>query len=78
MPVCRHILQRFVHICSSRSQFSQGWDLVQIAMLLYVTVVVPMRSGIVDRAGDSLLEVLPFSVSWWIDLFVDIYFWADL
>ena len=60
------------------SRFSIVWDLLQLVMLLYVTVMVPLRSGFVDRLGDSLIEVPVGSVGWWADLVVDIYFFTDM
>ena len=60
------------------SSFSQKWDLAQVVALLYVTVMVPMRSGFVDRLGDSLVQVESGDVGWWTDLIIDLYFFADL
>ena len=52
--------------------------LVQIFALLYVTYIVPLRSGFVDRNGDSLLSVEAGGWEWWVDLVVDLYFFTDL
>ena len=65
------------HIRDPDSEFSQYWDLVQIIALLYVTVMVPLRSGFVDRQGEQLSKVEAGSLMWWLDLFIDLYFFVD-
>eukprot|EP01048_Picozoa_sp_COSAG05_P011647 COSAG05_NODE_1112_length_5856_cov_11.397082_2_plen_976_part_00 len=53
------------------SKFSGVWDLWSVVLLLYVTVTVPLRAcfGV---------DVLLYSVEFWIDVIVDVFFVADL
>ena len=47
------------------SVFSMYWDLVQVCVLLYVAMLVPIRT-----AFEVDLEL--FAIAWWIELVVDI------
>ena len=49
----------------------QKWDVAQLFALFYVSFTVPLRLGF----G---LEVPEFTFEWFLELAVDIYFWADL
>jgi CRP-like cAMP-binding protein len=49
----------------------QVWDWVQVAALLYVGILVPVRVGF----G---IELEPLTAGWWLELVVDIYFIADV
>ena len=51
--------------------FRTSWDLVQVALLLYLLVLTPIRIAF----G---LDVEFGSVSFWVDTLVDIYFWTDI
>eukprot|EP01043_Picozoa_sp_COSAG02_P037749 COSAG02_NODE_2855_length_7889_cov_3.123363_8_plen_306_part_00 len=53
------------------SRFSQTWDLMQVALLLYISVVVPIRAGFE-------VDVALWSTSFFVDAAIDIYFVCDL
>jgi hypothetical protein len=53
------------------SQFRQVWDLVQVVLLLYLLVSVPLRIGF-----DMDVEFGTFGYFW--DMFVDIFFLVDI
>ena len=53
------------------SHFSATWDLVQVALLLYVAVTVPLRAGFE-------LEVPLWSVGFFVDMAIDVYFVTDI
>ena len=53
------------------SNFSAVWDLVQVILLLYVSIIVPLRSGF-D------IETPLWSFGFFFDMVVDIYFLADI
>ena len=45
--------------------FRQIWDVVQVLLLVWVSILVPLRVGF-----DLYLR--PFSSSWWLELAVDV------
>ena len=51
-------------------KFRRQWDVVQVLLLLYVAVMVPLRTGFDDRG----LMMEPLSALWWMELMVDLYF----
>ena len=53
------------------SKFSQIWDLMQVVLLLYISVVVPIRAGFEEG-------VVLWSTTFFIDAAIDIYFVCDL
>ena len=53
--------------------FRAGWDACQIAALFYVAFLVPFRVGF-----ESHPEEVPFSVAWFVEVVVDIYFTLDI
>ena len=53
------------------SSFSSVWDLMQVVMLLYVAMLVPLRTGF-D------VEIPLWSAGFFIDLVVDVYFIMDV
>ena len=61
------------HTCVVRldSRFSARWDAAQFFALLYVAVLVPVRTGF-------LIDLEPGSFSWFVELAVDVYFVADI
>eukprot|EP01043_Picozoa_sp_COSAG02_P059746 COSAG02_NODE_7670_length_2901_cov_60.433262_3_plen_198_part_00 len=59
------------YIVMPDSSFKMCWDLSQVVVLLYVAAVVPLRIGF-----DTTSE--PFSTFWWIEVFIDIYFFVDV
>eukprot|EP01052_Picozoa_sp_SAG31_P030455 SAG31_NODE_3126_length_4646_cov_6.852210_1_plen_383_part_00 len=51
--------------------FRKTWDLVQSALLIYIAIAVPIRIGFdVENATGTL--------TWWMELLVDMYFWIDI
>lgn len=53
------------------SKFRTSWDIIQVALLLYVVLTVPLRIGF-----DLAVEF--GTVAFWFDLFVDLYFLVDI
>ena len=53
------------------SNFSAAWDLTQVVLLLYVAITVPLRAGF-------SLEVELWSLGFFVDMFIDIYFITDI
>ena len=53
------------------SSFSAIWDLTSVVLLLYVSVTVPLRAGFE-------IDIELWSAAFFFDLFVDVYFVADL
>eukprot|EP01052_Picozoa_sp_SAG31_P025257 SAG31_NODE_2204_length_6198_cov_3.698967_2_plen_437_part_00 len=53
------------------SSFSQAWDLLSVIFLVYVALLVPLRI-----AYDINVDAL--SISWWIELVVDVFFICDV
>ena len=53
------------------SSFSAVWDLTSVILLLYVSITVPLRAGFE-------IDIELWSVGFFVDLFVDCYFIADL
>eukprot|EP01043_Picozoa_sp_COSAG02_P022232 COSAG02_NODE_1150_length_14208_cov_5.805231_3_plen_258_part_00 len=51
-------------------RFRRYWDAAQVVLLLYVAVMVPLRTGFDDRG----LMMQPLTTLWWIELMVDLYF----
>eukprot|EP01050_Picozoa_sp_SAG11_P022133 SAG11_NODE_4105_length_2063_cov_1.399185_2_plen_201_part_00 len=51
--------------------FRRGWDAMQVTMLLYVAILVPVRTGFQQ-------ELKPGSWPWWLELATDLYFVADI
>ena len=49
------------------SKARQHWDKIQVIALMYVAVLVPIRTGFE-------IELQPFEYDWWLDLLVDLYF----
>ena len=70
-PTC---CDRCFPIQTEDSKFRKTWDKIQIVALLYVAVLVPIRSGF-DLED---LELEPLHFDWWIDVLVDLYFIADI
>jgi hypothetical protein len=54
-----------------RVRFRKGWDVVQVLMLAYVAIVVPLRIGF------KLEAVFP-AWDWFLEVIVDVYFWIDI
>lgn len=50
--------------------FRRRWDTIQVLLLLYVAVMVPLRTGFDDKG----VMVEPLSAVWWFEALVDIYF----
>eukprot|EP01048_Picozoa_sp_COSAG05_P010055 COSAG05_NODE_865_length_6876_cov_357.169396_7_plen_371_part_00 len=55
----------------SNSRFSAYWDLMQVALLVYVCISVPYQTGF-----DISVETGEFI--WWVELYVDAYFLIDI
>jgi Ca2+-binding EF-hand superfamily protein len=53
------------------SSFSAFWDLTQVMLLLYVAITVPLRAGF-------SLEVELWSVAFFVDAVIDLYFISDI
>ena len=53
------------------SNFGETWDILQMLFLLYVALLVPLRTGF-DR------PVAFGTAAWWCDLVVDVYFICDI
>lgn len=53
------------------SSFSAFWDLTQVFLLLYVAITVPLRAGF-------SLDVELWSVDFFVDLVIDLYFITDI
>ena len=51
-------------------RFRRWWDAVQVVLLLYVAIMVPLRTGFDDRG----LMMAPLTFLWWIELLIDLYF----
>ena len=56
---------------SPDSQFSSFWDISQLFALLYVAYAIPLRVAFE-------VEVVTFTLWFWVDLLVDVYFIADM
>ena len=65
---CKYELTRMLHPCEP---FKQQWDRVLAAVLIYSLLIIPYRTCL-------NLPAAAFSVMWWIDLGVDIYFLIDI
>jgi hypothetical protein len=59
------------YIILPHSNFKIVWDLAQVAVLLYVAVLVPLRIGF------DWSTVL-FSTMMWVEVFIDLYFLVDV
>jgi hypothetical protein len=58
-------------VIDESAPFRRRWDMVQVVALLYVAVLVPIRTGFSQ-------ELEPLSSAWWVELCVDVYFIIDL
>jgi hypothetical protein len=56
---------------NTSSRFSAVWDLIQVLLLAYVSLTVPYQTGF-DITNDL------YSVGWWLELFIDVYFIIDI
>ena len=66
---CRRCCRRWKPI-EADGPLRRRWDAVQVMLLLYVAVVVPLRTGF----DDTGIMVSPFTAMWWFELAVDAYF----
>ena len=55
------------------STFSLVWDLLQVVLLVYVCISVPYQTGF-----DITVTYSSDPTTWWIELFVDMYFLVDI
>jgi hypothetical protein len=76
---CAQIMER--DCCCGRckpiegdGKFRRAWDAVQVLLLLYVAVMVPLRTGF-DESGAMVAPLTPL---WWVELVVDLYFIVDI
>ena len=53
------------------SAFRRNWDLIQVAMLFYVALAVPLRIGF-D------VEAKPSEIMFYFEMLIDVYFWVDI
>ena len=65
---CKYELTRMLHPCEP---FKQQWDKVLAAVLIYSLLIIPYRTCL-------NLPAPSFSVMWWVDLGVDVYFLFDI
>ena len=58
-------------LLSPECRFRQLWDALQVILLFYVAIAVPL-----NFAFD--IEKVPLTAEWWVELFVDLYFICDI
>lgn len=58
-------------VIDEAAPFRRRWDMIQVVALLYVALLVPMRTGFA-------IELEPLTPEWWLELAVDVYFILDL
>ena len=66
---------RMCPVCNPEKAFRKRWDIAQVVALVYVAVLVPVRTGFAEL--DSM-ELKPFHFNWFLDAFVDLYFIVDI
>ena len=68
-------IARMCPVCNPEKTFRKRWDIAQVFFLVYVALLVPVRTGFGDL---NSIELKPFHFAWFVDACVDLYFIVDI